>query len=111
MTNPGSPCGQSGSTGFFEDLFALQERLTNHIAASVETRVGREGLRRLRRQPPANLAAYDLYLQGRALHGLTTERYTALARQLLDRAIAADPLYAPAYAWQADTALRGFTLG
>ncbi len=94
-----------------EDLFALQEDLTNHIAASVETRVGREGLRRIRRQAPANLDAYDLYLQGRALHGLTTERDQALARQLFDRAIAADPLYAPAYAWQAYTVIRGFTLG
>src|SRR6185312_2635389 len=44
-------------------------------------------------------------------HGLTTERDTVVARQLFDRAIASDPLYAPAYAWQAYTAQRGFTLG
>ncbi len=94
-----------------EDLFALQEDLTNHIAASVDTRVGREGLRRIQRRAPANLDAYDLYLQGRELHGLTTERDTVVARQLFDRAIAADPLYAPACAWQAYTAQRGFTLG
>ena len=94
-----------------EDLFALQEDLTNHIAASVDTRVGREGLRRMRRNAPTNLDAYDLYLHGRELHGRTTEHDTLLARQLFDRAIAADPLYAPAHAWQAYTVQRGFTLG
>jgi TolB-like protein len=94
-----------------EDLFAVQEDLTNHIAASVETRIGREGLRRLQRHPPANLDAYDLYLQGRELHGRSTEKDMLLARQYFDRAIAADPLYAPAHAWQAYAVQRGFTLG
>ncbi|MEJ0067247.1 MAG: hypothetical protein WDM85_19070 [Caulobacteraceae bacterium] len=94
-----------------EDLFALQEDLTNHIAASVETRIGREGLRRLQRHPPANLDVYDLYLQGRDLLGRSTERDTLLARQYFDRAIASDPLYAPAHAWQAFAVQRGFTLG
>lgn len=94
-----------------DDLFALQEDLTNHIAASVETRIGREGLRRLQRHPPANVDAYDLYLQGRELHGRSTEKDMLLARQYFDRAIAADPLYAPAHAWQAYAVQRGFTLG
>lgn len=94
-----------------DDLFALQEDLTNHIAASVDTRVGRERLRRIQRRSPSNLDAYDLYLHGRDLHGNTTEKDTLLARQLFDRAIAADPLYAPAHAWQAYTVQRGFTLG
>jgi tetratricopeptide (TPR) repeat protein len=94
-----------------EDLFAVQEDLTNRIAAQVNGRVGREGLRRVRRRPPANLDAYDLYLQGRELHGLATEAATSVARQMFDRAIAADPGYAPAYAYQAYTVQRGFTLG
>jgi TolB-like protein/Flp pilus assembly protein TadD len=94
-----------------EDLFAVQEDLTNRIAALVDGQVGREGLRRLRRRPPANLDAYDLYLQGRELHGRATEADTLLARQIFDRAIAADPGYAPAYAYQAYTVQRGFTLG
>jgi adenylate cyclase len=75
----------------------------------VETRIGREGLRRLQRHPPANLQAYDLYLQGRELHGHSTEKDMLLARQYFDRAIAADPLYAPAHAWQAYVVQRGYT--
>jgi tetratricopeptide (TPR) repeat protein len=92
-------------------LFAVQEDLTNRIAALVDGQVGREGLRRLRRRPPANLDAYDLYLQGRELHGLATEAATLMARQIFDRAIIADPGYAPAYAYQAYTVQRGFTFG
>jgi TolB-like protein len=94
-----------------EDLFAVQEDLTNRIAAQVDGQVGREGLRQMRRRPPANLDAYDLYLQGRELHGLATAADTLLARQMFDRAIAADPGYASAYAWQAYTVQRGFTFG
>ena len=89
----------------------MQEDLTNQIAAYVDNQVGRESLRRVRRRPPANLDAYDLYLQGRELHGLTTEADTRVARQMFDRAITADPAYAPAYAYQAYTVQRGFTLG
>jgi TolB-like protein/Tfp pilus assembly protein PilF len=94
-----------------EDLFAVQEDLANRIAALVSLQVGREGLRRLRRRPPANLDAYDLYLQGRELHGRATEADTLMARHLLDRAIASDPDYAPAYAYQAYIVQRGFTFG
>ena len=94
-----------------DDLFVVQEELANHIAALVDGQVGREALRRARRRPPANLDAYDLYLRGRELHSRTTEADTQTAREVLDRAIAADPNYAPAYAWQAYTVIRGFTLG
>lgn len=94
-----------------QELFSLQEDLTNHIAASIETRIGRAGLHRLLRHPPANLDAYDLYLQGRDLHGRSNERDMLLARQCFDRSIAADPSYAPAHAWQAYVVQRGFTLG
>lgn len=85
----------------------MQEDLTNRIAAQVDGQVGREGLRRLRRRPPANLDAYDLYLQRRELHGRATEADTLMARQMFERAIVADPGYAPAHAYQAYTVQRG----
>ena len=83
-----------------DDLFVLQEDMANHIAASVDTRVGRQELRRTQHLASASLDDYDLYLQGRELHGNTTEKETLLASQQFDRAILADPLYAPARAWQ-----------
>jgi adenylate cyclase len=94
-----------------DDLFAVQEELANHIAALVDGQIGREGLRRARQRAPANLDAYDLFLQGRELHGRTTQTDTDAAREMFNRAIAADPNYAPAYAYQAYTVNRGFTLG
>jgi TolB-like protein/Flp pilus assembly protein TadD len=94
-----------------DDLFAVQEELANLIAARLDSQVGRERLRRARRRSPASLDAYDLFLQGRELHARTTEQATLAARRVFDEAIAADPSYAPAYAYQAYTVQRGFTLG
>jgi hypothetical protein len=71
--------------------------------------VDHEQLRLARRRPPASLDAYDLCLRGRELHFRGTEADTLLAREMFDRAIEADPDYAPAYAWQAYTVQRGFT--
>jgi adenylate cyclase len=94
-----------------DDLFTVQEELANLIAARLDSQVGRERLRQARRRPPASLDAYDLFLQGRELHARTTEEATLAARCVFERAIAADPNYAPAYAYQAYTVHRGFTLG
>lgn len=92
-----------------EDLFAVQEELATHIAAGLAARVDQEGLRRAKRRPPATLDAYDLCLRGRELIGRSTEADTAAGRQMLDRALAADPDYATAHAWQAFAVQRGFT--
>ena len=94
-----------------DDLFAVQEELANRIAALLDSQIGREGLRRARLRPPSNLNAYDLFLQGRELLERTNERDTLAARQAFEGAIAADPGYAPAYAYQAYAMQRGFTLG
>jgi len=92
-----------------DDLFEMQEMVSNRIAALIASHVGREALRRAQRRPPASLDAYDLYLQGRDLHAQVTERGTLLAQEMFERAIKLDAYYAPAYAWQAYTTQRGFT--
>lgn len=92
-----------------DDLFEVQESLSNQIAALVASHVGREGLRRTLRRSPANLDAYDLYLQGRDLHAKVTEQDTLLARDRFEQAISLDPYYAPAYAWLAYMVQRGLT--
>lgn len=94
-----------------DDLFAVQEDLADRIAALLEGQIGREGLRRARLRPPASLDAYDLFLQGRERLGRTTEQDILAARRMLEASIAADPGYAPAYAYQAYAMQRGFTLG
>jgi len=91
------------------ELMALQEELVERLPAHLVIQIEREATRRSRRRPPANLDAYDLYLQGRALQLRVTEPDTLAARELFDRAIKLDPEYATAYAWQAYTVQRGFT--
>ena len=93
-----------------DDLFAVQEELADRIAARLAGQLDHEGMRQVRRRPPASLDAYDLCLRGRDLHGRATEADTLSAREMFDRAIALDPGYAPAHAWQALTVQRGFTL-
>jgi TolB-like protein/Flp pilus assembly protein TadD len=93
-----------------DDLFSVQEELAERLPAHLAARVTREGTQRARRRPPARLDAYDLCLQGRELHLRATEADTLAARQMFARAIDLDPHYATAYAWQAYTMQRGFTL-
>lgn len=92
-----------------DDLFAVQEELAERLASRVVSHVEREGTRRARRRPPASLDAYDLCLRGRELYHRATEADTIAARELFARAVALDPEYAAAYAWQAYTVQRGFT--
>lgn len=90
-----------------DDLFAVQDELAARLAARLLSQVEQEGMRRALRRPPASLDAYDLVLRGRELHGRMTEADTRRAREMFDRAIAADTGYAPAHAWQAYTVHRG----
>lgn len=92
-----------------DDLFSVQEEVADRLAAHLVSHVELEGTRRSRRRPPASLDAYDLCLRGRELHGRATEADTLAARAMFDQAIAADPEYAQAWAWQAYTVQRGYT--
>ena len=91
------------------ELFALQQELAELLPACLVSRIDRERLRSVRRQPPASLDAYDLCLHGRELHARSTEADTLAAREMFARAIELDPDYASAYAGQAWTVQRGFT--
>ena len=93
------------------DLFTVQDELATAIAARLVAQVDQEGLRQARRRPPENLNSYELCLRGRELHDRTTEAHTLAAREMFARAIAADPCYADAHAFQAFTVQRGFSQG
>ncbi len=83
-----------------EDLFAVQNEVTQRIAATL---IGYQGAvaeaerRLLRRKPPASLTAYDTYLWGiEAKHRVTKESLIE-AETLFRRAIEIDPQFARAY--------------
>jgi tetratricopeptide (TPR) repeat protein len=81
--------------------------LAHHIAhhATSETR------QRARHKSPLALSARELYLLATDHHHRGTEADTATAHSLLERAIAIDPNYAPAYAWLGYAVQRGLIYG
>jgi TolB-like protein len=79
-----------------ENVFAIQEEIATAIVAALKaslgvTEVGSVALT----QATANLGAYDLYLQARAL--FLARRDLAQAEQLLQQAVEQDPTFAKAW--------------
>lgn len=81
------------------------------LAAQLNRQVARYSLAAARGKPVEALSARELTLLGRDHHQRGTEADTALAKEMFARAIAADPDYAQAYAWQAYTVHRAITHG
>jgi TolB-like protein len=79
------------------DLFAVQDEVTQAIAATIEGRMAASGAQKSRRKPTDDLAAYDYFLQGREKF----ERFVDMDQtmELFRRAIELDPEFAQAYAW------------
>ena len=83
-----------------DDLFAIQDQVTQTIAASlggmhgVVADVGRDVARR---KPAGNLQSYDDYLLGIEYKHRFTEADNQKAKQLLKKAIEIDPGFARAY--------------
>jgi TolB-like protein/Tfp pilus assembly protein PilF len=81
-------------------ISTVQDDVTQNIVRSLVAHVDRSELARVSRKPTTSLAAYDLYLRGKALltmrHGDTRGAMVTEARRLFEQARAADPHYAPA---------------
>jgi non-specific serine/threonine protein kinase len=78
------------------DIFELQDNLTRRIVDSLRLPLSNEERGGLYADTPANATAYELYLRGSQY--ATLDRDPAVGRDLLVRAIEADPGYAPAWA-------------
>jgi eukaryotic-like serine/threonine-protein kinase len=86
-----------------EDVFAVQDEITGSIVKTITEALQLGHLRgALPVQQPRNLEAYDLYLLGRHHWYKRTEPSMRRALELFQDAIAADPMYAPAYSGIAD---------
>ena len=87
--------------GAVEDIFDVQDKITESVVAVVEPQIQQAEIKRSRRERPESLAAYDLYL--RALQKLNLDRPedNAAALEILERAIALEPGYAIALAYAA----------
>jgi len=91
------------------DVFELQDRITESVVAAIEPTLQLAEVERRRSSPPSQLDAYDLLLRGYGLADAFTPDSTAAALACLDQALAIDPTYAPAMAMAAYChALRHF---
>ena len=80
-----------------DDVFAIQDEISLAIVTELRLTLGR-GQRRYQ----TNLAAYDLYLGGRALVARRGPESAEQAARLFEQVIAIDPGFAPAHAGLAD---------
>jgi serine/threonine-protein kinase len=86
-----------------EDVFAVQDEITHAIVATITEALQLGHLRGAKPVPqPRSLEAYDLYLLGRHHWYKRTEPEMRRALELFQEAVAADPMYAPAYSGIAD---------
>jgi TolB-like protein len=79
-----------------EDLFQLQDTLTERIVSSLSLPLTARDRRSLDRHAPASAEAYELYLRANEL--ATDQARWREARDLYRRSVEIDPEYAPAWA-------------
>ena len=84
--------------GAVEDMFDLQDRLTESIVGAIEPSLRRAEIERARRKRPDSLDAYDLYLRALPHAFANTPADTDEALRFLKEALRLDPNYAVAHA-------------
>ncbi|MEM7226224.1 MAG: adenylate/guanylate cyclase domain-containing protein [Pseudomonadota bacterium] len=94
-----------------EDIFAVQDDVTEQIVRALEVKLvgSLESLEA--RQPTQNPEAYDCVLRGREQYRLFTREGNAAARRLFERAVALDPGYGEPYAGLAETYVQDWFMG
>lgn len=81
-----------------ESIFAVQDEVTQMIAASLGVKMQDAALVRAMRKRPSELDAYDCALHARRYTSSLSAKMHAEARDYLEKAISIDPNYADAYA-------------
>jgi TolB-like protein/class 3 adenylate cyclase len=84
--------------GAVEDVFDLQDQLSQSIVGAIEPSLRRAEIDRARSKRPEALGAYDLYLRALPHAYANTIRDSEKAIQLLNEALRHDPNYAIAHA-------------
>jgi adenylate cyclase len=84
--------------GALEDVFDLQDQITEKVVAVVEPSLRQSEIERSRRKHPQNLDAYDLYLQAIPFMASMMPADAKVAMDFLEAAITLDPGYAATHA-------------
>jgi adenylate cyclase len=83
--------------GTLEDIFALQDEMTERVLTAIEPQLyAAEGVR-VKRTPPESLDAWECVVRALSLINSRTRSDAAVARELLQKALVLDPGYAQAH--------------
>ncbi len=85
--------------GKTQDIFVLQDQITQQIVQALHITLTADEQARLVQKSTDNLQAYNFVLRGKSDLWRTTPESMVQARHLFQRAIALDAQYASAYAW------------
>jgi len=80
-----------------ENIFALQDRITESVVGALSRQLEQAEIERAKRKPTSSLDAYDYFLRGLASAHRMTRESTTEALELLSRSIALDPDFASPY--------------
>ncbi len=80
-----------------EDVFAVQDEITQTVVGAIEPELARSEQHRARIKPPENLQAQDFYYRGTWHLNRRTKEDLTEARRLFERATELDPNFAPAF--------------
>jgi adenylate cyclase len=86
-----------------EDLFSVQDEVTQSIVAVLPERVQAAAFEAASRKTSNSLDAYDHLLRGKYCHHLETLEANGEAEAHFDRSMALDPRFPSAFAWKACT--------
>ena len=97
-TETGALISADRQDGAITDIFDLQDRISAHAVATIAPHIREWELQRARRKPADSLTAYELMLHAVHLMLRLDKADFDRARGLLQKALAEDPGYAPAWA-------------
>jgi len=79
--------------GTLDDIFELQDHITEQVAGALQPSIRLAEIERSRRKPPQELGAYDYTMRAMPHVWALEKEESAKALELLDRALAIDPDY------------------
>jgi adenylate cyclase len=97
--------------GALEDVFELQDAVTERVVGAIETSVNQAEITRARAKPTSNLDAYDYYLRAMQQWTVYTRSGTDAAMENIHKAISLDPDYALAKALLSSTYMTRWIQG
>ena len=92
----------------WEDIFALQDDITQHIISNIGSFEGpleKATRAQIKQKAPSDLRAYDYLLLGRERFFLVTKEGNAKARELFQKSVELEPSYSLGHTWIAWTHL------